>query len=57
MQKQRETGGVQMEQKKSHSTIRNPDGPATPQRNSQKEPQWNSLKIPFGNPTKVPDKG
>ena len=34
MQKQRETGGVPMEQRESHLTIRNPDGPATPQRNS-----------------------
>ena len=67
MQKQRETGGVPMEQRESHPTIRNLDGPATPQLNSQTEPQQSSLKLPFSyhsktppkchQPTKIPDNG
>ena len=67
MQKQRETGGVPMEQRESHPTIQIPDGPATPQRNSQTEPQRNSLKLPLRyhsktppkchQPTEIPDKG
>ena len=41
MQKQRETGGVPMEQRESHPTIRNPDRPATPQRHPSGTPRQN----------------